>query len=188
MSAQISRKLVLLGHGGVGKTSLVNRYVHQRFQQRYLQTLGEDVFSKKMTIEEYKILVAIHDLAGQERFSPFRQTYIRGAHLALGVFDLTIPSTLNELKENWLDDLSKSIDPKTKFYLTVVGNKSDLKRKINKEGEQLVKFIKKHYKNIEVVEYIETSAKENVNVELAFLNLVSNFIKNNKRKLSQFCN
>ena len=182
MSIRLQLKMVLLGKGGVGKTSLVNRYVHQRFATNYLQTLGEDVFSKKLVLDNNQIMIQIHDLAGQERFSQFRASYIKGADIGLAVFDLTTIPTLTELQDQWLPDLSKTIDKK--FYLTIVGNKTDLKerRKIDStKGKALVDYVKKHYPNITIVEYIETSAKENENVDVAFLNLVTKFVKEQKK-------
>ena len=186
-SKQIHLKLCLMGKGGVGKTSLINRYVHQRFLKKYMQTLGEDMFSKKITIGDNQIFVAIHDLAGQEKFSPFRQTYLRGAQLGLAVFDLTLPNSLDELKEQWIQDLSKTIDPKSKFYLSVVGNKTDLKRKVSEKSvKDLISYIGKHFSNFIVFEYIETSAKENTNVEQSFFNLVNHFVEKNKRSLEKY--
>jgi small GTP-binding protein len=176
-----------MGKGGVGKTSLVNRYVHQRFLQRYMQTLGEDVFSKKQIIDYKKVYVAIHDLAGQERFSPFRQTYLKGSQLGLAIFDLTMPNSIDSLKDYWIDDLTKVIDPNSKFFLSVVGNKSDLEKKVtDKDIKRLLSFIKKHYTNIVVCEYIETSAKENTNVDVSFMNLVNKFILSNKKSLEKY--
>ena len=107
MSSRIQLKLVLMGKGGVGKTSLVNRYVHQRFSQNYMQTLGQDVFSKKLSINNNQVVVQIYDIAGQERFESFRPVYLQGADLGLAIFDLTIPGTIAELKNNWLPELSR---------------------------------------------------------------------------------
>ena len=185
MSSRIQLKLVLMGKGGVGKTSLVNRYVHQRFSQNYMQTLGQDVFSKKLTINNNQVVVQIYDIAGQERFESFRPTYLKGADMGLAVFDLTIPGTISELKNQWLPELSKTIEKP--FYISVVGNKSDLKeQRIVDEahGKELVSYIKKKYPNINVVQYIETSAKENENVDIVFLDLVEKFV-NQKHKSSK---
>lgn len=183
---QINLKLCVFGKGGVGKTSLVNRYVHKRFLNTYLQTLGEDIYSKKLINEDNHVYITIHDIAGQKKFAPFRQTYLRGAQLGLAVFDLTSKISIKELKEIWFDDLSKVIDPKSNFYFSVVGNKTDLKRNTEEKGKELVSYIKKHFKNLIVVEYIETSAKENSNVDVAFLNLVNYFLKANTKVLSKF--
>ena len=181
MSSRIQLKLVLMGKGGVGKTSLVNRYVHQRFSQNYMQTLGQDVFSKKLSINNNQVVVQIYDIAGQERFESFRPVYLQGADLGLAIFDLTIPGTIAELKNNWLPELSKHIDKP--FFLSVVGNKSDLKgqRSVDEaHGKELVSYIKKKYPTINVVQYVETSAKENENVDIAFFDLVQKYIDSKK--------
>lgn len=177
MSSRLQLKMVLLGKGGVGKTSLVNRYVHQRFSQNYMQTLGQDVFSKKLTIGNNQVVIQIYDIAGQERFESFRPVYLQGADLGLAVFDLTIPGTISELKNSWLPELSKHIDKP--FYLSVVGNKRDLKsqRAVDEaHGKELVSYIKKKYPTINVFQYVETSAKENENVDIAFFDLVEKYI------------
>lgn len=185
MSSRIQLKLVLMGKGGVGKTSLVNRYVYQRFSQNYMQTLGQDVFSKKLTINNEQVVIQIYDIAGQERFESFRPVYLQGADLGLAVFDLTIPGTITELKNQWLPELAKSLEKP--FLLSVVGNKSDLKnqRVVDEaHSKELVSFIKKKYPNIIVVQYIETSAKENENVDIAFFELVKKFVETKGGKTS----
>ncbi len=177
MSSRLQLKMVLLGKGGVGKTSLVNRYVHQRFSQNYMQTLGQDVFSKKLTVNNSQVVIQIYDIAGQERFESFRPVYLQGADLGLAVFDLTIPGTIAELKNSWLPDLSRHIDKP--FFLSVVGNKSDLKaqRSVDEaHGKELVAYIRKKYPTINVVQYVETSAKENENVDVSFFDLVQKYI------------
>ena len=185
MSARIQIKMVLMGKGGVGKTSLVNRYVHQRFSQNYMQTLGQDVFSKKLSINNNQVVVQIYDIAGQERFESFRPVYLQGADLGLAIFDLTIPGTITDLKNQWLPELAKSLEKP--FYLSVVGNKSDLKEQRavkESQGKELVAYIKKKYPTINIVEYIETSAKANENVDVAFVNLVQKFIDKTSQKPS----
>ena len=185
MSSRIQLKLVLMGKGGVGKTSLVNRYVYQRFSQNYMQTLGQDVFSKKLTINNEQVVIQIYDIAGQERFESFRPVYLQGADLGLAVFDLTIPGTITELKNQWLPELAKSLEKP--FLLSVVGNKSDLKnqRVVDEaHSKELVSFIKKKYPNIIVVQYIETSAKENENDDIAFFELVKKFVETKGGKTS----
>lgn len=177
MSSRIQLKLILIGSGGVGKTSLVNRYIHQRFSQNYMQTLGQDVFSKKLTINNQQVVVQIYDIAGQERFESFRPAYFRGADLGLAVFDLTMPGSITDLKNTWLPELSKTIEKP--FYLSVVGNKSDLKEQRTVDqahGKELASFIRKKFSSINVFQYVETSAKENENVDVAFVELVQKYI------------
>lgn len=172
-------KMVIMGSGGVGKTSLARTYVYQEFTQSYMQTLGEDVFSKELSIDDVnsKIIVNISDIAGQERFAKFRKMYMKKASFGLAVYDLTMPGSITSLKTEWLPELAEGLFDK--FLLVLVGNKKDLQneRKISPEqAEELVEHIKNHYPIIRVISSIETSALTRENVDLAFESLVKGFL------------
>lgn len=166
-----------MGAGGVGKTSLVNQYVHQRFHKNYLQTLGEDVYSKSLAVAARSMDVRIHDLAGQEKFKNLRQTYMRGAQLGLAVYDLTAPQSLDILREEWFPDLTTLLAGQP-FYLSVVGNKCDLDRRVKPEMGNVVRnYLRKHYPYIQVHQVLETSALTSENVQVAFDELVKAYVQ-----------
>lgn len=122
---QRSRKICLLGDLGVGKTSLVRRFVEQRFDERYLSTLGVAVNRKVIHLERPEptaLSLLLWDIAGSEPFSQVVHSYYRGAAGALLVCDLTRPETLASLAQ--YAHAMRSVNPGVTF--TLMGNKADL--------------------------------------------------------------
>ncbi|MCK5141700.1 MAG: GTP-binding protein, partial [Candidatus Heimdallarchaeota archaeon] len=72
-------KIVLLGDPGVGKSSLITRFVHNRFQSSYLMTIGVDILSKQLFVGKDEVLFLISDIGGQERFASVREKFYRGS-------------------------------------------------------------------------------------------------------------
>ncbi|MFW9995983.1 MAG: Rab family GTPase [Candidatus Odinarchaeota archaeon] len=160
-------KICLLGEGAVGKTSLRQRYLGEKFSSNYQMTIGADFAVKTVEKEDLVYRFQVWDLAGQESFSSIRDLFYKGALGALIVFDMTRPETLPIL-EKWIDGFYKHND---KAPLILLGNKSDLKS----VSEHVVKddeingFIKQLEKRGVNVPYFETSAVSGQNVEEAFL-------------------
>ena len=126
----ISKKIVLVGHFGVGKTSLVRRFVDSAFSEDYLVTLGVQVKKKAVTLEGDLINMIIWDLEGKTKVADMRSSYLLGSDAFIYVFDLTRPVTFDNLKEN-LDFISTN-HPDTPLQL--VGNKVDLFTEENLDG------------------------------------------------------
>ncbi len=171
----VSAKILLIGEGSVGKTSLRNRYLKKQFATEYLPTLGADFVSKETLIRTNSgwkdLKFQIWDLAGQSTYKQVRGMYYRGAVGILFVFDVTQPETLYSI-ENWIKELVKKITL-PEVSICVIGNKNDLrsdtsvttelaKRIINEKIAQNYKILTKD------IEYLETSAKTGENVERAF--------------------
>ena len=155
-------KVVILGDGGVGKTSLLNRFVEKSFDQDYKSTIGTNIMRVDYKIME-KITVgfALWDLAGQQFFQRVRQMYLTGCQAALFVYDVTRPETLYSLK-NWKNELL-SVMGSTDVKSLMVGNKADLtdQRKVTfEEGKKVADELG--------LSYLETSAKTGENVHRAF--------------------
>lgn len=115
----------MLGTFGVGKTSLVRKFVHGLFDDRYLSTIGVQIYEKALTSVNKKgesLKLIFWDLANVEKFTPVIGNYFKGASAALVVFDLTRPETF-ELKDIYLQEFRKS-NPATR--LVFVANKVDL--------------------------------------------------------------
>ena len=153
-------KLLLLGDGAVGKTALVHRFVHGKFQKAYLMTIGMEPYSRYETINGQKICYSLWDIAGQDRFKVMRGMFFRGAMGSLVVFDLTRRQSF-ENTVNWINE-AKAESPDQIFIL--VGNKNDLEdmREISTEEGQA------KADELGAIDYIETSALTGDNVAEAF--------------------
>ena len=115
-------KVVIAGDGNVGKTSLVRRYCEGKFDESRIMTLGVDFQTKLVTLEHVTVKLSIWDVAGQDRFLSFRDTFYQGAHAVALVYDVTAPFTFFNLM-HWRDEI-QSIVPLVP--MVVIGNKSDL--------------------------------------------------------------
>lgn len=165
-------KIIVIGPGGVGKSSLIRRFVENEFSSNYKFTIGLEVNSK---IVEYKkglfAKLAIWDIGGQERFKIVRRNFYEGTHGALVVFDLSRARTFPKMKE-WIYDMNQILE--RKVPVVILGNKSDLILKI---GQILNQNKPKHFTEKIGGFYIETSAKLGKNVEEAFAKLTKNIVK-----------
>jgi len=119
---EIRGKIILIGTVGVGKTSLIRRFVHQEFTDEYLSTIGVRVDKKTVELEGKKIHMLIWDLAGEIINDKAYSTYLKGCKGVIGVFDVTRPTTYTELCYNL--KVIKSTYPELKSL--TVGNKIDL--------------------------------------------------------------
>ncbi|MFX1398545.1 MAG: GTP-binding protein [Promethearchaeota archaeon] len=159
-------KLILIGPGSVGKTSLLNRFVHDHFSQSYQMTMGVDFLNKKLTFEEDEVTLTIWDVGGQDRFKAMRTTYYSGTGGAMLVFDLTRPNTFEKIKNTWYPELTKFCGNNIPFLL--IGNKVDLIKDVGSTIKEEKARIFAETKNSI---YIKTSAKSGQMVEDAFLSL-----------------
>ncbi len=170
-SITLSKKICLLGTFGVGKTSLVRRFVYDEFKEDYLSTMGVHIHKKTVsaTQDEYcNINLIIWDIAHIEKFNSIIKNYFRGSHGAVVVFDLTRPLTFQG-SHIYLDPFLE-MNPKSK--LVFVGNKIDLIEKESNEMEQLLQLSKAYNSPI-----IKTSAKNNENVEELFSKIGNLLVK-----------
>ena len=164
-------KIVLLGDPSVGKTSLAKRYVDNMFRIDYIMTIGMDVRSKIIYVQDKKVKLVIWDLGGQEFFKDVREAYCKGANGAIIVFDLTRIETFLHLHD-WQQTLWNIAG---KLPLAICANKFDLKnlRKISRERAlDIVRFSGS--------ENFETSAKTGENVAKAFLFITETILKDKK--------
>ncbi|MDH5401161.1 MAG: GTP-binding protein, partial [Candidatus Heimdallarchaeota archaeon] len=153
----------LLGDAAVGKTALVQRFVHEKFSKEYLLTIGMEPYAKYTSVDGTELCFSIFDIAGADQFTRLRSMFYKGSRGALITFDLTRPETLKSV-ETWYNDANNSA-PNQEYYL--IGNKSDLveDRKVKRaEAEAVVK-------KLGFSSYLETSALTGYGVEDAFLSL-----------------
>lgn len=122
LESKISKKVILLGHFGVGKSSLIKRFIHDMFSEEYKTTIGVKVDKKVIEVGDRELTMIIWDIEGGAVQSKLPKSYFLGAHGIIYVFDLTRPSTY----ENIDTELSFFRDLLPKAKLQIVGNKIDL--------------------------------------------------------------
>jgi len=157
-------KLVLVGLGGVGKSCLTIQFISQRFIEDYDPTL-EDSYRKHVTVDNNECLLDIYDTAGQEDFSAVRDQYMRTGDGFLCVYSITHLASFTEVSN--LHDHILRVKDKEQVPFVLVGNKCDLEegREVSKEkGQELANKLK--------CKFMETSAKDRVNVADCFYDLV----------------
>lgn len=165
--AQVVRefKLVVVGGGGVGKSALTIQMVQSHFVDEYDPTI-EDSYRKPCVIDHEPALLDVLDTAGQEEYSAMREQYMRTGEGFLLVYSITSRSSFEEVVSFYQQILR--VKDKDSFPVVLVGNKSDLdtERVVSmEEGSALAR----QFNNCR---FLETSAKQRVNVEDAFYDLV----------------
>ncbi|QCE40849.1 Rab family GTPase [Psychroserpens sp. NJDZ02] len=163
---KISKKIVLIGHFGVGKSSLIRRFVQDTFSEDYKVTIGVHVLKKEITLPKTNddITLVIWDLEGNDDISNTRPSYLLGTNGFLYVFDMTRPATYEKLESDL--DYIKDRYPKTP--IKVIGNKKDL---VTNE------FIKQNKDVFGRFVDFYTSAKSGKNVEDVFTKLAEALTK-----------
>ncbi len=174
---ELSFKVIIVGPGAVGKTSLLNRFVHNEFNLKYKLTIGVDFLTKNLEYKPSKFAkLQIWDIGGQERFKFLHRSFYDGAFGALLVFDLSRQHTFSRMKI-WLSEMRSIV--LNDIPKVIIGNKSDLIPEIGQIIDR--NEVEKYAKN-EGCLYIETSAKTGDNVEKAFLELTNHIVKKEEKK------
>ncbi len=171
-------KVVLMGDGSVGKTSLRRVYMGEGFKANYMITIGADFAVKKMSLAGgHDVSIQIWDLAGQEHFKNVRSTFYRGAQGALAVYS-TVERTSFDNLWNWVEECWTNAGKKIPIVL--IANKIDLRDQFKdnpvmqqtivttEEGKALAEKIASQGVH---TSFLETSAKTGHNVEASFLEL-----------------
>jgi len=156
-------KLLLIGDSGVGKTCLLFRFSDDAFNTTFISTIGIDFKIKTIELGGKRIKLQIWDTAGQERFHTITTSYYRGAMGIMLVYDITSAKTFDNITK-WLRNIDEHANEDVEKM--ILGNKCDMtdKRQVDKQkGEEIAR---QHS-----VPFLETSAKSNINVEKAFLDL-----------------
>ncbi|XP_047132317.1 uncharacterized protein LOC100204948 isoform X1 [Hydra vulgaris] len=154
-------KIILIGDSGVGKTSLLAKFVDEEVVQSHISTIGIDFKMRCLVISGKQVKVQIWDTAGQERYETITTQYYRRAHGIILTYDVTRHDSFVNVRK-WLRYVEEFADGNVKLVL--LGNKSDLTdaRKVTKvEAQALAEEFK--------IQWFETSAYTGENVEDAFL-------------------
>lgn len=160
-------KVVLIGDCGTGKTCVVQRFKSGTFIERHGSTIGVDFSMKTVIVDGKKVKLQIWDTAGQERFRTITQSYYRSANGIIIVYDITKRSSFLSL-QRWIEEVRRYTA--TNVMLVLVGNKCDLEtlREVEfAEAEAMCEYIP------EILFVLEASAKENTNIDDAFMCLAT---------------
>ena len=160
---QIVFKLILLGDSSVGKSSIVLKYIDNKFYESNISTMGVDYLEKIIVYNKFEIRLQIWDTSGEEKFRSITKNFYRNADGLLVVFDLTkkesfvnVGSWINEAKEN-----------NDKLKIILIGNKLDLK-----DGRIVTIDLAKKFAEKNNLKYIETSAKDGTNINESFQTII----------------
>ncbi|XP_068109627.1 ras-related protein Rab-25 [Hyperolius riggenbachi] len=154
-------KVVLIGESGVGKTNLLSRFTRNEFNHDSRTTIGVEFSTRTMTLDGQLVKAQIWDTAGLERYRAITSAYYRGAVGALLVYDITKHGSYDSI-ERWLKELYDHAD--ASIIVMLVGNKCDL----SDEAREVPAEEAKMYADSNGLLFIETSALDSTNVELAF--------------------
>ncbi|XP_063952627.1 uncharacterized protein LOC129255825 [Lytechinus pictus] len=157
----LEAKVVVLGKEGVGKTSIVVRYVGKIFSSQVSPTVGASFFTFKMNVDNHRVKLQLWDTAGQERFKAMAPMYYRKANAAFLVYDITDSKTFENMKF-WAEELEQNIDGP--IVMCVLGNKSDLADRRQVSSDEGLKYAA----SIGAL-FFETSALKDEGVSEAFL-------------------
>ena len=183
-------KLILIGDGRVGKTSIINKYINNKFNEGEEITVSSSYIEKIQIFNSKKYKFSIWDTAGQEKFNSITPIYYRDAKGVLLVYDITNLNSFSRVKK-WREEL-KTFN--NNAIIVIAGNKCDFlndKNNINKEFVDI--DIAKKYANDNNIELFFTSAKNGDNIIEVFENLmekvfnkfVKNYVPNNKKESNE---
>ncbi|MHA1339236.1 MAG: Rab family GTPase [Promethearchaeota archaeon] len=176
-------KIVILGEGGVGKTTLLNRYLNGIFTPQQKMTIGVQFNVKNLTIGNKEIVIQFWDCGGEERFRFLLQSYLKGSSALIFVFDITRIITFKHLSD-WFKFVKLSLGENilNEIPWVVVGNKADIFYQTDIMKEEVLEFLRQ-YK--EEVVYLEVSAKTGQNINEIFSYLLDEMIRRHEEQEKQ---
>lgn len=167
-------KLCIFGDGGVGKTTLVHRYLTKVFKEDLKMTIGADFSVKELEINGKKVVLRIWDFAGEDRFRVLLPSFAKGADGGIFMFDITRYISIRNI-DDWLSIFEKSTkDKQILLPIIIVGGKQDLENKRSVEHEDVVKLVEKYNLN----GYYECSSKTGENIEQIFEDITRKMMEN----------
>ena len=166
-------KVCIFGDGGVGKTTLVQRYVKGQFSQSTKMTIGVDIVTKRVEIEDWNVTLQIWDFGGEERFRFFLPAYARGSFGGIYMYDISRYSSIMDFDE-WLTVFKRGCAyDQNPIPILMVGGKLDLADRRAITFEQAFNFAQSRH----IYKVIECSAKTGQNVESIFTEITRLIMK-----------
>ena len=161
---KVAFKLCIFGDGGVGKTTLIRRFVTRIFEKDIKMTIGADFSVKNVEIEGKKVTLRIWDFAGEERFRVLLPSFAKGAEGGIFMYDITRYSTLKNIRD-WLSIFEYFVsEEQVKIPIVIVGGKLDLEDRRSIEIEEASELSNSY----DLLGYFECSSKTGNNVEEIF--------------------
>lgn len=171
MKVRDTYKIILVGNSTVGKTSILCRFTDNKFNIKGEMTIGVEFGCKYINIDDNtKVKLQIWDTSGQEKFRSITRSYYRGSDGIIVVFDLSNLTSFKDIR-TWINSIIEFVPDKP---IILVGNKCDLGHKVTK-GDILNMM-----EELNVIDYVETSAKNNINIQTVF-DKISRSIYNDKK-------
>ena len=161
---ELNVKILIVGDSNVGKTSLLLQYTDNFYPLQHAATVGIEFKVKNITYKNYNVKLQIWDTAGQERFHSITNNFFRNADGILFVYDITNKKSFEGIK-NWIQEAEEEVGED--FQKILIGNKSDLEEERTVPLKILEEFCLE-----KKINFLETSAKNNVNLKEAFNKIV----------------
>ena len=170
MSEEDILKIVILGEGRVGKTSILSKYFNKKFDSNQKSTINPSFYEKKVNHNGKIVQLKFWDTAGQEQFDAISKIYYQNAVGALLVYDVTIFETFQKV-EKWVNTLQEVVGKDITFL--IAGNKFDLadKQSLEKHSSSIDSYCNKEH-----CKHIYTSAKTGYQVDEAFESLINSVV------------
>lgn len=163
-------KVILLGDGGVGKTSMIERFINDSFNFNTPHTVGAEYYAKTINIQKEKVLLNIWDTAGQERYRSIIPSYFKGAKGVVLVYDICSKNSFSSLNY-WINQV-KQFAEDAAFML--IGNKADLEDTREVLSEEALKLAKRFN-----MLFFETSCSTALNIQFAFYEFGRHLLESN---------
>ena len=164
-------KLIFVGEGKVGKTSLISQYIEKKFEEEYTMTVGSDKTYKELEINNKKISLEIWDTPGQKEFNAVSKIFMKNAKIAIIVYSIIDKKSFENLN-HWLEMVNKS-NKNQEVIIGIVANKSDLFENQIVSKEEGEKFAKDNN-----ALFFETSAKDYNSIDKVFVELCKSYLEN----------
>lgn len=170
---KLAFKLCIFGAGGVGKTTLIRRFLTKIFEDDIKMTIGADFSIKHVEVDGKKVTLRIWDFAGEERFRVLLPSFAKGADGGIFMFDITRYSSMKDI-DDWLSIFEYFVsESQYRIPIIMVGGKSDLEEKRSVETEEASKISQK----FNLHGYFECSSKTGDNVEEIFESIAKMMIE-----------
>ena len=169
-------KVIFVGDGRVGKTSIISQYVNKNFTEEHILTTSGDKSFKSITIDDQTFDLEIWDTAGQEMFRNVNKIFMKNSKIAIIVIDITNINSMDGL-EYWTKQIKENLKIE-EIITAIAANKSDLYEEKAINNEDIIAFQNKNNINV----FCETSAKDYVSINNLFQQCVKSYIKKQKKK------